>query len=68
MADLIQVRTTMRPWEPFEVDQTEYEHLLNEGLVLPGTEQQEIAEAAATAAQTPQTGPRARGTAKKEDS
>jgi hypothetical protein len=30
----MQVRTTMRPWEPVEVDGREYENLANQGLLV----------------------------------
>lgn len=56
-SDLIEVRTTMRPWKPLRVDQAEYDDLRAQGLLLPGTEQHEIAEA--VAASTEQTAPTA---------
>lgn len=38
---LVEVRTTMRPWEPLRVTERERQHLLNEGLL---DEQVQIAE------------------------
>lgn len=38
---LVEVRTTMRPWEPLRVTEAERQHLLNEGLI---DEQMEIAQ------------------------
>jgi hypothetical protein len=31
---MVQVRTTLRPWEPVEVDQREYEALYNQNLLV----------------------------------
>lgn len=42
---LVEVRTTMRPWEPLRVTEAERQHLRNEGLL---DEQIEIAEKVAT--------------------
>jgi hypothetical protein len=43
VTDKIPVRTTMQPWKELLVDKAEYTDLAAQGLILPGTEQHEIA-------------------------
>ncbi|MGI8333477.1 hypothetical protein ACRYCC_26290 [Actinomadura scrupuli] len=47
---LVEVRTTMRPWAPLRVTETERQHLLNEGLL---EEQVQIAEQVAATTTPP---------------